>query len=164
VRLARQAPDDITTSLLRERVGDRLLQDEEIVSILRNWTVGELSTIAASVGILVHYLAAHPEVQQQLRERLSSLPSAIDEILRIHAPLISNRRIATKPVEIGGRRLRAGERVTLIWASANRDEAVFGDPDEFRLDREPVRESALWRWGPCVPGRTSGPARAARCY
>jgi cytochrome P450 len=131
------APDDITTSLLRERVGDRLLQDEEIVSILRNWTVGELSTIAASVGILVHYLAAHPEVQQQLRERLSSLPSAIDEILRIHAPLISNRRIATKPVEIGGRRLRAGERVTLIWASANRDEAVFGDPDEFRLDREP---------------------------
>jgi len=131
------APDDITTSLLREQVGDRLLQDEEIVSILRNWTVGELSTIAASVGILAHYLAAHPEVQQQLREQPSSLPTAIDEILRIHGPLISNRRITTKPVEIGGRRLRAGERVTLIWASANRDEAVFGDPDEFRLDREP---------------------------
>ena len=131
------APDDITTSLLREQVGDRLLQDEEIVSILRNWTVGELSTIAASVGILAHYLAAHPEVQQQLREQPSSLPTAIDEILRIHGPLISNRRIATKPVEIGGRRLKAGERVTLIWASANRDEAAFGDPGEFRLDREP---------------------------
>jgi len=131
------APDDITTSLLREQVGDRLLQDEEIVSILRNWTVGELSTIAASVGILAHYLAAHPEVQQQLREQPSSLPTAIDEILRIHGPLISNRRITTKPVEIGGRRLKAGERVTLIWASANRDEAAFGDPDEFRLDREP---------------------------
>ena len=131
------APDDITTSLLREQVGDRLLQDEEIVSILRNWTVGELSTIAASVGILAHYLAAHPAVQQQLREQPSSLPTAIDEILRIHGPLISNRRITTKPVEIGGRRLPVGERVTLMWASANRDEDVFGDPDEFRLDREP---------------------------
>ena len=131
------APDDITTSLLREQVGDRLLRDEEIASILRNWTVGELGTIAASVGILAHYLAAHPAVQQQLREQPSSLPTAIDEILRIHGPMISNRRITTKPVEIGGRRLRAGERVTLIWASANRDEAVFGDPDEFRLDREP---------------------------
>ena len=131
------APDDITTSLLRERIGDRLLEDEEIVSILRNWTVGELGTIAASVGILAHYLAAHPAVQKQLREHRSSLPAAIDEILRIHAPLISSRRITTKPVEIGGRTLQAGERVTLDWASANRDESVFGDPDEFALDREP---------------------------
>jgi cytochrome P450 len=40
-------------------------------------------------------------------------------------------------VELGGRELEPGERVTLIWASANRDEAVFGDPDEFRLDRDP---------------------------
>lgn len=131
------APDDITTSLLRERVGGRLLEDDEIVSILRNWTVGELGTIAASVGILTHYLAAHLAVQQQLREHRSSLPAAIDEILRIHAPLISSRRITAKPVEIGGRTLQAGERVTLDWVSANRDKTVFGDPDEFRLDREP---------------------------
>jgi cytochrome P450 len=40
--------------------------------------------------------------------------------------------VATKPVEIGGRRIAAGERVTLIWASANRNEAVFGDPDALR--------------------------------
>jgi len=48
------APDDMTTSLLREQIGDRLLGDEEIVSILRNWTVGELATISACVGILAH--------------------------------------------------------------------------------------------------------------
>lgn len=131
------APDDITTSLLHDQIGDRTLEDEEIVSILRNWTVGELSTIAASVGILAHYLAAHPDVQRQLREHPSSLPAAIDEILRIHGPLISSRRITTKPVDIGGRRVSAGERISLIWASANRDEAVVGDPDEFRPDREP---------------------------
>lgn len=132
------APDDLTTSLLRERIGERLLGDEEIVSILRNWTVGELGTMAACVGILAHYLAQHPELQQQLRQQPALLPAAIDEILRIHAPLIANRRITTKPVEIGGRTLAAGERVTVIWASANRDEAVFGDPDVFRLDRDPA--------------------------
>lgn len=133
-----QAPDDLTTGLLRERIGERLLDDEEIVSILRNWTVGELSTISACVGILAWYLAARPPLQRELREQPALLPAAIDEILRIHAPLISNRRVTTRPVRIGGRELAAGERISLIWASANRDEAVFGDPDEFRLDRDPA--------------------------
>lgn len=133
------APADMTTCLLRERIGDRLLDDEEIVSILRNWTVGELSTISASVGILAHYLAVQPALQKRLREQTSLLPTAIDEILRIHAPLVANRRITTEAVEIGGRSLAPGERITVMWASANRDEAVFGDPDEFRLDRDPAK-------------------------
>lgn len=133
------APNDITTSLMREQIAGRPLDDDEIVSILRNWTVGELSTIAASVGILAHYLAAHPALQQQLRQQTSLLPAAIDEILRMHAPLISNRRITTRPVEIAGRQFAAGERITLMWASANRDEEVFGNPDEFRLDRDPSK-------------------------
>lgn len=132
------AADDLTTRLLRETIDGRALSDEEIVSILRNWTVGELSTIASCVGILAHYLAEEPDLQQRLRQEPGLLPAAIDEILRIHAPLISNRRIATRDVEIGGRQLKAGDRLTLIWASANRDEAVFGDPDEFRLDRDPA--------------------------
>jgi cytochrome P450 len=134
-----EAPDDVTTSLLKERVGDRFLNDEEIVSIVRNWTVGELGTISSSVGILAHYLAERPDLQRQFRERPSLLPAAIDEILRIRAPLIANRRVTTRAAEIGGRQIEAGERMTLIWASANRDEAVFGDPDEFRLDRDPAQ-------------------------
>jgi cytochrome P450 len=67
------------------------------------------------------------------------LPAAIDEILRIHAPLIASRRITTTQVEIGGRTLAAGERISLIWASANRTEAVFDNPDEFRFDRDPAQ-------------------------
>jgi cytochrome P450 len=135
---ARIAPEDITANLLEEKIGNRLLNHEEIVSILRNWTVGELGTITACVGILFHYLAENQQVQQQLRQDWQLLPAAIDEILRIHAPLIANRRVTTKPVEIGERRIAANERITLIWASANRDEAVFGNPDEFRLDRDPT--------------------------
>jgi cytochrome P450 len=133
-----QAGDDVTTRLLRETIEGRSLTDDEIVSIVRNWTVGELSTMAACVGILVHYLAERPVLQQQMREQPQLLPAAIDEILRIHAPLIANRRVVRREVEIGGRKLMPGERVTLIWASANRDETVFGDPDEFRLDRDPA--------------------------
>jgi cytochrome P450 len=128
------------------------LNHEEIVSILRNWTVGELGTITACVGILAHYLAERPHVQQQLRLNLDQLPAAIDEILRIHAPLISNRRVATKPIEIGGRKIAAGERITLMWASANRDEAVFGDPDEFRLDRDPAQNLLYGRGIHVCPG------------
>jgi cytochrome P450 len=129
--------DDVASRLLREQVGGRRLREAEIVSILRNWTVGELGTISACIGILVHFLARLPRIQQQLRAQPHLLPAAIDEILRSHAPLISSRRITTRAMSIGGRRLQAGERLTLMWASANRDEAVFGDPDEFRLDRDP---------------------------
>lgn len=132
------APDDVTTHLLRNDSMGRLLTEAEIISILRNWTVGELGTIAASIGIMAHYLAVHPDVQRQLRAAPEQLPAAIDEILRIHAPLIMNRRVATREVEVGGRILPAGTRVAVVWASANRDEAVFGDPDEFRLDRDPA--------------------------
>lgn len=131
------APDDPTTRLLGEFVDGRPLTEIEIASIVRNWTVGELGTIAASVGIIVAYLAHHPDVESRLRSDRSAISAGIDEILRIDAPLITNRRVTARPTTLAGVTLRTGERVTVTWASANRDERVFGDPDEFRLDRDP---------------------------
>jgi cytochrome P450 len=131
--------DDITASLMHEEVRGRRLSNEEVASILRNWTVGEVGTISAAVGILAHYLAQHAALQKELRGQPSLLPAAIDEILRIHGPLVANRRITTRPVEIGGQRIAAGERISLIWMSANRDGRVFVDPDEFRPDRDPTK-------------------------
>ncbi len=131
--------DDITAALMHEKVWGRPLSNEEIASILRVWTVGEIGTIAASVGILAHYLAEHAELQAQLRAQPSLLPTAIYEILRINGPLVANRRITTCPVEIGGRKFEAGERISLIWISANRDGRVFDDPDSFRMDRDPAK-------------------------
>lgn len=133
-----QAPDDVTTSLMSAEVRGRPLTLDEIVSILRNWTVGEVGTISASIGILAHFVAAHPDTQQRLRAEPSLLSAANDEILRLHGPLVANRRVTTRDVEIRGRKIAAGERVSINWISANRDGRVFAEPDTFRLDRDPA--------------------------
>ena len=130
------APVDITSRFLKTKVGDALLTDEEIVSILRNWTAGEIGTIAASIGILIHFLAAAPDLQEILRQQPAKIPEAIEEILRIRGPLISNRRVATCPVTIGEREIAKGHRLSLVWASANRDEEVFADAQNFRWGRD----------------------------
>lgn len=130
------APDDITTSLVRQRVDGERLDHGEIVSILRNWTVGELGTIAACVGIILHFLAENPEVQRRLRLDRSGLSPAIEEILRLHGPLISNRRTAVRSVVIGGRRIEVGERMTVIWTSANRDARAFEAADQYCPERD----------------------------
>lgn len=137
---------DLTAALMHEKVWGRPLSNEEVASILRNWTVGEIGTISAAIGILAHYLAEHAELQEQLRAEPELLPSAIEEILRIHGPLVANRRVTTQPVEIGGRKINVGERITLMWIAANRDERVFEDPDSFRLDRAQSK-NLLWGAG-----------------
>ncbi len=147
-----RAPVDTTTELLSERVDGRGLTDDEIVSIVRNWTVGELGTLAASVGIILEFLATHPDVQARLRADVSLAEAASDEILRMRGPLIANRRRTTKPVTVGGREIPAQQRLFLVWASANRDEAVFGDPDEFRLDRDPALNLLYGRGIHACPG------------
>lgn len=131
-----QASLDVTRSLANQHVKGRLLSDEEIVGVLRNWTVGEISTIAAAIGVVAQFLAENTDVQQQLRTQPSLLDDAIDEILRLHGPLFANRRLTTRKVEIGGRTIAAGERISLQWVSANRDSGAFTDSESFRLDRD----------------------------
>jgi len=139
-RQAGAEPDtDITAALMHEKVWGRPLSNEELASILRNWTAGEIGTISAAAGILAHYLAVHVDLAERLRAETHVLPVAIDEILRIHGPLVSNRRVTTRPVEIGGKKIDAGERITLNWISANRDERVFEEADKFRLDRDTTK-------------------------
>lgn len=119
------AGDDVTAGLLQQQLRGRPLKQEEIVSILRNWTVGEVGTISAALGIVAHHLAQDAALQQQLRGQPALLPAAVEEMLRLFNPLVSNRRITTKAVVIGGRRIEAGERITLIWLAANRDPRAF---------------------------------------
>ena len=84
----------------------------------------------------MQYLAEHTELQYKLHADPSLLPTAIDEILRLHGPLVANRRVTTRPVEIRGRTIPAGQRLSLMWMAANRDSHVFEDPYAFRWDRD----------------------------
>jgi cytochrome P450 len=126
-------PRDVTDELLRVEVHGRRLTDAEVMSVLRNWTGGDLGSIALCVGVLVHYLASHPELQSRLRAGISDaeLDLVIDEVLRVDDPFVSNRRITTRPVDLGVVELPEGAQVKLHWTAANRDEVVFGDPDTF---------------------------------
>ena len=133
----RDAPvTDVTGELMRETVDGRPLTDEEIVSILRNWTAGDLGSLATSVGVIVHFLAATPTVQREVRALVGAgdaeaVEAAVEEILRIDDPFVSNRRRATRDVELGGVAIPADGRVLLNWTAANRDPSVFDDPDRF---------------------------------
>lgn len=89
------------------------------------------NTIAS--GVLA--LAQHPEQWQALRKDRSLLPQAVEEILRWAPPNPYNRRTATRDVELHGRLIRAGDKVTFWWPSANRDEEVFDNPETFDIGR-----------------------------
>ncbi|WP_308258678.1 cytochrome P450 [Saccharothrix obliqua] len=91
------------------------------------------NTIAGAVRAF----AEHPDQWRLLREHRELLPSAIEEVLRWNPPNPYNRRTATRDVVLRGNLIRAGQKVTLWWPSANRDEAVFTDPDTFDIRRDP---------------------------
>ena len=130
---------DATQALMHEVVDGQPLSRGAIASILRNWTVGEIGTIAASVGIIAQWLACHPGLQQRLRDEPALRAEAIEEILRLHGPLVVNRRVAACPAHVGGHAFEPGERVTVHWTSANRDPRVFEAPEEFRFGRDQSR-------------------------
>ncbi|PWG60923.1 cytochrome P450 [Spiribacter halobius] len=144
--LGDDAPPDRTTRLLHEQVDGRRLTDAEIVSILRNWTMGEVGTLAASLGIIGAFLAGHPAEQERLRADPAAVPDAIEEILRLHGPLLANRRRVTRDTTIAGQPVAAGDRVTLLWVPANRDPAAFSDPLAYRPERDQSR-NLLWGEG-----------------
>jgi cytochrome P450 len=140
---AKPAGNDITSHLMETEVDGKRLSDEDIVSILRNWTAGQ-GTVSAGIEILTLYLIEHPEMQATLRGKPELIPAAIEEILRADGPLVANRRTTTQAVDIDGRSIGAGEKLTLMWIAANRDAAVFDDPTEVRLDRD---QSANYLFG-----------------
>ena len=151
--LGSAAPSDPTTALLSASLDGQPLSDADIVSILRNWTAGDLASMAAALGVVVRFLSTHPDVQQALRDRPEDLAPAIDEMLRLDDPFLVNRRVTTRAVRIGEHELAAGTRVYLNWTSANRDENVFGDSDAYRPERNAPHNLVYGTGIHACPGR-----------
>jgi cytochrome P450 len=103
----------------------------------------ETTRNSIAVGMLA--LTEHPDALERLRNERERLPGAVEEILRWASSTPYNRRTATRDVEVGGQQITAGDKVTLWWASANRDESVFPEPYTFDIDRNPNPHLAFGR-------------------
>lgn len=134
----------------RARPGDDLfslalaggLRDEEVQPFLALLLVAGSETTRNAIAGGLLALLAHPAEAAALRAAVAGgdgalVASAVEEILRWTSPTAYNRRTATRDVVLGGRTIRAGDKVTHWYASANRDEAVFAEPDRFSLRRAP---------------------------
>ena len=92
-------------------------------------------------------LLQHPDQMDRLRSDPSLLPTAIEEMLRWSSPIRNMNRTATKDVEVNGHLIREGDRVLLLYPSANRDEKVFDDPFGFDVGRTPNEHVAFGAYG-----------------
>jgi cytochrome P450 len=113
------------------------LSDLELIMFFNLLVAAGSETTRNAIALGLAALIDHPDQWAHLREDPTLLPSAVEEILRWSSPTLSNRRTATRDVEVAGRPIHAGDKVTLWWASANRDEDVFDEPFRFDIGRQP---------------------------
>jgi cytochrome P450 len=93
-------------------------------------------------------LLEHPDQLALLRDDPSLMPTAVEEFLRWASPVYHFRRTATRDVELGGKRIRNGDKVVLWFASGNRDEDAFADPYRFDVARTPNDHLTFGKGGP----------------
>ncbi|MEU8969288.1 cytochrome P450 [Streptomyces monashensis] len=129
----RHPADDVLTTLAHESE----LAPAELEMFFFLLTIAGNDTVrsAAPGGLLA--LAEHPADYAALRAGAVGLPSAVEELLRWHPPVLTFRRTAAQDTELAGTRIRAGDKVVVFHASANRDERVFADPGRLDLARSP---------------------------
>ena len=156
------APDDVLARLLELTDDGEQLPRRQIRALVRNLITGGFTTTSQLLGNLLHEILTNPEVDHALRNDPAALGRAVEESLRLSPPILFMARGCVKEVEIGGCPLHVGTRVIAGFASANRDERVFDDPDEFRVDRANAEQHLTFGYGPHVcPGASL--ARAVAC-
>lgn len=131
----RQPREDMVSELLRAEVEGRTLSDEEVLSFMFLLLPAGLETTTNLLGNTMICLAQHPQELERAREQPDSIPRLIEEVLRFEPPVQPLFRITTAEVELGGARIPAGAMVSLLIASANRDETRYPDADRFQPDR-----------------------------
>ncbi len=120
----------------------------EIVSNAAVLMFGGIDTTEGMIANLVLHLLEEPARWQALLSDRSLIPVAVEESLRLEPTAAVVDRYATADTELGGAHLAAGDLVTVSIAGANRDPAVFHDPNEFRLDRTNLRQQLAFATGP----------------
>lgn len=134
-RRAEPPRDDVTSLMLASEVNGTPMDDLEFaLQFVQLFIAGNDTT----VGMLANGLDAlldHPDQLALLREDPTLVAGAVEEIVRYAGPLHYFRRTATVDTELGGKQIKAGDKLGLYYVSANRDETVFPDPDTFDVRR-----------------------------
>lgn len=142
-RRAEPPRDDVTSLMLASEIGGRAMDDVEFaLQFVQLFIAGNDTT----VGMLANGLDAlldHPDQLAALRADPELIGGAVEEIVRYAGPLHYFRRTALVDTELGGKQIRAGDKVCLYYVSANRDEDVFEHPDVFDVRRAPTKHVAF---------------------
>lgn len=129
--------DDLVSVLVHAEVEGSKLEDHQIVTEVLLLLIGGDETTRHTLSGGTWQLLLHPDQHQRLGNDLALLPNAIEEMLRWTAPVKNMARTVTADTEFHGASLREGEKMILLFESANFDEKVFEDPESFDIERYP---------------------------
>ena len=129
--------DDLISLLINQEGEGHQVSEMEFASLFVQLTVAGNETTRGLISSGMHELMRRPELMRQLREQPQRLPQAIEEMLRWTCPLHYFRRTATRDTQIGDQAIAEGDRVVMLYSSANFDEAVFDEPMTFDITRDP---------------------------
>ncbi|MEU0510698.1 cytochrome P450 [Amycolatopsis sp. NPDC006125] len=133
----RDPADDLMTALVQATVDGRSLDDAELRMFFFLMVIAGNDTVRSALPGGVLALLQNPGEYRRLRADPSLLPSAVEEMLRWHPPVLTFRRTAAVDTELGGQRIAAGDKVVVYFASAHYDERQFPDPYRFDVSRTP---------------------------
>ena len=135
----RQEPprDDLMSLILAGDFGGGPMTDLEFGSFFVQLVTAGNDTTKSMLSSGLQVLLDHPDQMAELRADHSLIPGAVEEILRYANPLHYFRRTALADTMIGGQAIAAGDKIAMMYTSANRDEEVFDRPDEFNIHRSP---------------------------
>jgi cytochrome P450 len=136
-RALAEPSDDFFSALTRATFQGRPLTREEMMGFANLTFAGGRDTVIYSISAVMGYLAERPDALAFLREDPGRIVHATEEFFRVITPLTHIGRVCPVDTHVLGHHVPAGGRVSLCWASANRDPAAFDAPDEVRLDRKP---------------------------
>ena len=129
--------DDVWSRIVNAEVDGERLTPGELDRFFQLLVVAGNETTRNHLTGGLYALSLHPDQWARLRRDPDLLPRALDEVLRWWPPVIQFRRTATKDTTLAGQPIAEGDKVVIFYASANRDETVFDDPDRFDIDRDP---------------------------
>ncbi len=142
-RRARPPQDDLVSILVHAEIDGEKLDDEELIMESLLILIGGDETTRHVISGGMEQLLRHPEQRQMLAERPEKIPTAVEEMLRWVTPIQNMARTATEDTELRGQRIRGGDKLVLLYPSANRDERVFAGADRFDAERAPNEHLAF---------------------